>query len=133
MTWLHEALVTIFNAAIWEAGHNGRIPLADMPALGQWMAQGWPPVQHDVMDADEFLWFALDAVSQAEQHAGAAMFLGRPDRWYEAGRWRCAAGHVSSGYIKSESLGAMCQCGELARLTFPGDEEMTFDDEWGDA
>jgi hypothetical protein len=93
MTWLHEALVTIFNAAVWEAGTNGRIPLADMPALGQWMAQGWPPVQHDVMDADEFLWFALDAVS----------------------------------------LGSMCQCGELARLTFPGDEEITFDDEWGDA
>jgi hypothetical protein len=42
--WIRDAIVCLFNAAIWEAGYRhdqGGIPLADMPVLGRWMAQGW--------------------------------------------------------------------------------------------
>jgi hypothetical protein len=47
MEWLRDCIVCLFNAAIWAGGRCGRIPLADMPALGQWMAQGWPAVEAD--------------------------------------------------------------------------------------
>ena len=44
MDWLRDSIVCLFNAAVWEAGYSGRIPLSDMPALGQWMAEGWPVI-----------------------------------------------------------------------------------------
>ncbi len=66
----------------------------------------------------------LDILSRDEERSGAAMFLGRPDRWYEAGRWRCPNDHVSARYLKTESRGAIClACDAPVCLTFPEDIE----------
>lgn len=32
--------------------------------------------------------------ADAERAAGAKMFMGRPDRWYDSPKWRCLKGHV---------------------------------------
>ena len=44
MDWLRDCIVCLFDAAVWDGGREGRIPLADMPALGQWMGLGWPAI-----------------------------------------------------------------------------------------
>lgn len=57
------------------------------------------------------------------QAAGESFFMGKPDRWWDAHRWRCTNGHVSNYYIKSEGLGfsacPVCMAGIV--LTFPED------------
>lgn len=72
----------------------------------------------------------LDALrdrARAERDAGAPMFIGRPDRWYEAGLRRCENGHVSTRTLSSEALGrdACLAAGCMGRvaLTFPEDVE----------
>lgn len=64
----------------------------------------------------------LDKVSEHEFAAGAQMFMGRPDRWYETHLWRCPAGHVGSMMLKAEGQGDLCmECHAPVRLTFPED------------
>jgi hypothetical protein len=59
----------------------------------------------------------------AEQHTGAPMFMGRPDRWWEKFTVRCVSGHVSRHVIKSETKGDMCPaCMGACVLTFPEDK-----------
>lgn len=67
----------------------------------------------------------LQEWKDAEQARGGAMFMGIPDRWYEHPRWRCCKGHVRSGYLKSEAVGAdLCfECGERVALSFPEDRD----------
>lgn len=52
-------------------------------------------------------------------------FMGLPCRWYDAGpKWRCANGHVSTRYLKSEESGNVClACHGQLWLTFPEDED----------
>ena len=66
---------------------------------------------------------ALQRRSDAERNGGARMFMGRPDRWWDAGKFRCENGHISTTVLKSEGLGrdACLDCyGEIA-ITFPED------------
>jgi hypothetical protein len=68
---------------------------------------------------------ALQARARAEIEKGAPAFMGKPDRWYDRGLFRCRNGHVSETYLKSEAVGAdIClEAGCFARvwLTFPED------------
>lgn len=66
----------------------------------------------------------------AERDAGAPMFMGVPDRWYEGGKFRCEGDHVSRHYLKSEGLGysACLKCGERVHTTFPEDEDGPLDE-----
>lgn len=41
-----------------------------------------------------------------ERAAGAKMFMGVPDRWYEQPKWRCENDHVSINFLKSEAFGS---------------------------
>lgn len=61
----------------------------------------------------------------AEAAAGAEMFLGTPDRWFEPARWRCCNNHVSTAYLKSEAAGAdLClECYAPVYMTFPEDRD----------
>lgn len=75
-------------------------------------------------------WDKLKAWRQSyidkEKEAGAPMFLGFPDRWYEEGPyWRCPNNHISRTLLKSEGLGydACLKCYEFVVLTFPEDTE----------
>ena len=45
MEWFRQAIVTLFNAAVWEGAHGGRIPLADLPVLHAWMKADWPALK----------------------------------------------------------------------------------------
>lgn len=67
----------------------------------------------------------LQRRKDAEERAGAEMFLGAPDRWYETPHWRCPRDHVSRMYLKSEAAGAdLClKCYEPVALTFPEDRD----------
>lgn len=57
---------------------------------------------------------------------GDPFWFGLPDAWYEAGRYRCANGHVSQRILKSEARGDLClECQAIVRLTFPEDTEKT--------
>ena len=40
------------------------------------------------------------------------MFMGKPDAWYEASRWRCCNGHVSRMYLKTD-FGPRSRCVSL--------------------
>lgn len=67
----------------------------------------------------------LRALSAEEARQGAPMFLGKPDRWYAAGLWRCENNHVSGRYLKTDA-GAKCLaggCRSFVWLTFPEDKE----------
>jgi hypothetical protein len=64
----------------------------------------------------------------AEAEAGAPMFMGIPDRWYElpGPKYRCENGHVSSRVLKSERGRDSClACGGRLLMTFPEDDENT--------
>lgn len=56
---------------------------------------------------------------------GGPMFMGWPDRWWDAHHWRCTNGHVSTRVLKSEARGRdACLaggCGAPTHLTFPED------------
>lgn len=71
-------------------------------------------------------------IREADARETGPRFLGLPDRWFEAPgpKWRCAAGHVSTMYLKSEKAGATClgclPAIEPVWLTFPED----FEPEW---
>ncbi len=56
---------------------------------------------------------------------GGPMFLGKPDRWNESPRWRCANDHVSQTLLKSEHKGGyVCRvCFKHVCLTFPEDRD----------
>jgi hypothetical protein len=64
----------------------------------------------------------LRAIADAE---GGPMFMGWPDRWWDAHTWRCDNGHVSTRVLRSEALGRdAClagQCRAPVHLTFPED------------
>lgn len=50
-----------------------------------------------------------DEAIRIEQSAGAKMFMGLPDNWYEPHpEYGCNNGHVSHIYIKSEARGHLC-------------------------
>lgn len=50
-----------------------------------------------------------DEAIRIEQSAGAEMFMGLPDNWYEPHpEYGCNNGHVSRIYIKSEARGHLC-------------------------
>lgn len=53
-------------------------------------------------------------------------FMGVPERWLDDPTWRCASGHVSKRYLKSEATGRdLClACRAPVRLTFPEDREI---------
>ena len=66
----------------------------------------------------------IKELRKKEADAGAPMFLGIPERWYDDLTWRCVKGHVSSRYLKSEMHGALClACMEYVMMTFPEDIE----------
>lgn len=46
-----------------------------------------------------------DALAARVAAKGHAMFLGKPDMWYNQPRWFCCRGHVSRTYLKSEAYG----------------------------
>ena len=67
---------------------------------------------------------ALKTKAEAEKAKGAQMFMGKPDRWYEAYLRRCPNDHVSRMTLKTEVKGDVClACYEPVLLTFPEDEE----------
>ena len=72
----------------------------------------------------ELLAATLTALAQQEAESGCEMFLGKPGRWYDAHKLRCANDHVSTRYLKSEERGNLClACMEPVYLTFPEDED----------
>lgn len=67
---------------------------------------------------------ALQAHNIEKEHlAGAAMFMGLPDRWLADPTWRCLNGHVSKRFLKTETGDRCLACGDLVLLTFPEDAE----------
>lgn len=61
------------------------------------------------------------------QDAGAKMFLGIPEVWYEkpGPKYRCVNDHVSTMILKSEGLGrdACLECMGAMVMTFPEDKD----------
>lgn len=59
--------------------------------------------------------------------AGARMFMGLPDRWYDppGSKFRCPNGHISLMVLKSEARGGdLClACLQFVILTHPEDTE----------
>jgi hypothetical protein len=58
------------------------------------------------------------------EREGGPLFMGIPDRWYDAPgpRLRCTQGHVSRCVLKSEERGDLClACQEPVLMTFPED------------
>lgn len=59
------------------------------------------------------------------EREGGPMFMGRPDRWWEAHTRRCINDHVSRMVLKSEELGRdaclAASCLAPLSLTFPED------------
>lgn len=73
---------------------------------------------------DEELLRELNAARAAEAAAGAPMFMGIPDRWYDDAWWRCGDGHVSRRYLRTEERGDRClACDRRVWLTWPEDVE----------
>ena len=67
--------------------------------------------------------------AEAEGRAGALMFMGRPDRWWETHHWRCPNDHVSIRVLLSEERGDLClACREPVVLTFPEDRDGPLDE-----
>lgn len=71
---------------------------------------------------------ALDRFADRDSLLGATDFLGRPDSWYETGKWRCLNEHVSTkvllggGTFQGVHRFDLCvECGFPVRLTFPDD------------
>lgn len=51
-------------------------------------------------------------------------WFGKPDAWFENPTWRCASGHVSKVFLKSEERGDLClACQMSVQLTDPSDTE----------
>ena len=60
------------------------------------------------------------------------LFRGKPERWWEAHRWRCVNDHVSSSCFRSERKGSLCStCFTPVVLTFPEDVSGPLDDKGG--
>lgn len=71
---------------------------------------------------------ALDARADRDYLLGGTEFLGRPDTWYQAGKWRCINDHVVTKTLPggAEYEGRfrfdLCpECRAPLRLTFPDD------------
>ncbi len=71
---------------------------------------------------------ALDAHATHDFLLGVTEFLGRPDTWYQAGKWRCINDHVANktlpggGEYEGRFRFDLCaECGAPLRLTFPDD------------
>lgn len=64
-------------------------------------------------------------IEEADAKETGTRFMGMPDRWLDDPTWRCANGHVSKRYLKSEELGraACLECRAQIWLTFPEDDE----------
>lgn len=61
-----------------------------------------------------------DRAIKAKQDAGAEMFLGIPDDWYEpCPEYGCENGHVSRRYLKSEERGCLCLACQLPIAMIP--------------
>lgn len=53
---------------------------------------------------------------------GGKLFMGLPDRWYDANKFRCINGHVNTWIIKTELRGDACpSCLGPCCLTFNED------------
>ena len=64
----------------------------------------------------------LKAIGEAE---GGPMFMGWPDRWWDAHTRRCVNDHVSTMVLRSEELGrdACLACRAPVVLSFPEDRD----------
>lgn len=66
-------------------------------------------------------------IADADAREEGPRWLGLPERWMDppGPRWRCANGHTSGWYIKSEELGySKCPCCDSpVWLTFPEDKD----------
>jgi hypothetical protein len=65
----------------------------------------------------------------AWEAAGARMFLGTPDLWFERGKMRCENDHVSTMALLSEGLGyrACLDCYKPLAMTYPDDVDGPLD------
>lgn len=72
---------------------------------------------------EEILIGRLDHLSTAAAAHGAAMFLGKPDRWHEARLLRCAEAHVSRSTLGTDKGPRCLACGGRVFVTFPGDQD----------
>lgn len=62
-----------------------------------------------------------------EAAAGAPMFLGKPERWFEDVSWACTKGHVSRNFLKCEEDGDRClECHEPVLMIPPEMGETAF-------
>lgn len=68
-----------------------------------------------------------EIITKAFALESGPLFQGLPVRWLENATWRCAKGHVSKRYLKSEVLGmGVClACLGQLWLTFPEDVEQS--------
>lgn len=67
----------------------------------------------------------IKALRLAWEEAGYSMFLGIPDAWYDARKFRCVNNHVSRAILKTEAGDACLACGAPLVITFPTDEDGT--------
>lgn len=71
---------------------------------------------------------AMDAYATHAFLLGSKELLGRPDEWYQAGKWRCLNDHVytktrlGGGVYEGKFRFDLCvECEVPVRLTFPDD------------
>lgn len=65
----------------------------------------------------------IDRARVAERDAGAPMFMGIPERWYDPPHFRCAKGHVSKNFLKAHDGDRCFACDTFVNITFPEDRE----------
>ena len=71
---------------------------------------------------------ALDERAERDYLLGATEFVGRPHKWYHAGKWRCINDHVGTKTLQGGAeyegrfrFDLCAECGAPVRLTFPDD------------
>ena len=66
-----------------------------------------------------------DGFRLKEEVSASESFLGVPERWLDDPTWKCANGHISKRYLKSEALGQnVClECRTPVRLCDPNEQE----------
>ncbi|HEX5213300.1 MAG TPA: hypothetical protein VFW22_16365 [Pseudolabrys sp.] len=78
------------------------------------MTDPLPPRDRALFEIDLVTMLLLwrDDVANSEQERGRALFMGKPDAWYEDPHWFCINGHVSGRYLSTETRGERClACG----------------------
>lgn len=69
-------------------------------------------------------WRNAEAAKAAD--AGEASFMGLPDAWYDAGRYGCVQGHVSTTALGTETRGDRCLACDGSAIIIPPMEEAEF-------